>query len=419
MLAYERHTLVPQDMPALRWIRQEYDRDGALSGMRVWAHQHLLGNTMGLLNAMGLDPKRTTLLGKRYSLDARVGWAFRLHGYQVVGDSVPQSRARIEAQLRAELSRIRTPEAIKRPKFLLLDDGGELIEVVANYVRQHFPRHAHLFAAVEQTTHGINRLKNTRPPFVVVGSAKSVAKRKYAAPMHGYAIVKHSLPTVRERARSFPSEFPSRASVLGYGAIGAEVARQLRRAGYRVKLYDSDRAKLERALQETERGLPRYRLAERYSEALTGSEVVYLCVGKPLRTAQEMALTASINTQFVNAASWDEVIDQNTRKPLFVNGGLNLNDVQYVQNGRTVLFHRSGGVVNFPFPRIGKTNPEIPIPGRYIQLDLGLLYLGMLQAARGGPKRIIDLAAPPQERLVNYVEHQLKQRGESLLEPRW
>jgi len=423
MLALERSRLIPSDMQALGWVRSEYDPTGALGGMRVWAHQHLVGNTMGMLAAMGLTPRKTTLFGKVYSLDPRVGWALRLSGYGVVGNSIPRSKARIEAEVRRELSRIDAPEKIHKPRFLLLDDGGELIEVVANYVRQHFPRHAHLFAAVEQTTHGITRLRKIRLPFVVVGSAKSWGKRTYAAPMHGYAIVKYSLPRARRLARSFPSEYASLATVMGYGAIGKEVARQLRRAGYDVQVCDVDAAKIHHALADTERGLPRYRVTQSRARALARTGVVFSCVGKPVHCAQRLVHEVSGNTQIVNGASWDEIMDE-SGKPLFVAArgrypSPELNDLQFVHNGNTAIFHRSGGVTNFPRARFGKSNADMPIPGRYIQLDLGLLYLAMLQACHGGPKRITDLSLEPQKRLVGVIERQLGRRGESLLDPRW
>jgi S-adenosylhomocysteine hydrolase len=423
MLTLERSRLVPTDMQALKWVRREYDPRGALSGMRVWAHQHLVGNTMGMLEAMGLTPRKTTLFGKVYSLDPRVGWALRLSGFSVVGNSIPRSRARIEAEVRRELSRISSPEKIHKPRFLLLDDGGELIEVVANYVRQNFPRHAHLFAAVEQTTHGITRLNKVRLPFVVVGSARSWAKRTYAAPMHGYAIVKYSLPRARRLARTFPSEFTNLATVMGYGAIGKEVARQLRRAGYDVQVCDIDPAKTRQALADTEPGRPRYRVTRSRAQALARTGILFSCVGKPIHCAQRLAHEVAGNTQIVNGASWDEIMDE-SGKPLFVAArgrypSPELNDLQFVHNGRTAIFHRSGGVTNFPRARFGKSNADMPIPGRYIQLDLGLLYLAMLQASHGGPKRITDLPFKPQKRLVGVIERQLGRRGESLLDPRW
>jgi hypothetical protein len=211
--------------------------------------------------------------------------------------------------------------------------------------------------------------------------------------------------------------------VVGYGAIGREVARQLRRAGYDVLVHDTDPKKLALALAHAEPGLPRYRVTLDRSQALSQTGIVFSCVGRPIHHAQRLVQEVSGNTQIVNGASWDEIMDQ-SGQPLFVaSRGRSptpaLNDLQLVQNGKTALFHRSGGVVNFPTARFGKASADLPIPGRYIQLDLGLLYLAMLQATRGGPGRVTDLSLRPQKKLVGHIERQLGRRGESLLDPRW
>lgn len=59
------------------------------------------------------------------------------------------------------------------------------------------------------------------------------------------------------------------------------------------------------------------------------------------------------------------------------------------------------------------------IPERFVQLDLGILYLGMLQAAEGGPARVVELRAAPQQEVASFVDNQLAARGESYREPNW
>jgi hypothetical protein len=86
--------------------------------------------------------------------------------------------------------------------------------------------------------------------------------------------------------------------------------------------------------------------------------------------------------------------------------------------GKEILVARSGGVINFPLEMADRRAGRL-IPGRFIQLEIGLLYLGMLQAARGGSAGIHALELSGQKRLVDLIEKQLKRSQEALLSPRW
>ena len=102
----------------------------------------------------------TDVWGKTYSLDPRIAAAMVGRGYGVHGAELDAYE--LAAQNAVEVAKFPEPGKVGKPQFLLLDDGGELIEAVAHIVSTKYPAHAHLFAAGEQTQGGINRLESSK-----------------------------------------------------------------------------------------------------------------------------------------------------------------------------------------------------------------------------------------------------------------
>lgn len=417
--------LVPKDMHALSWVKRNYDKAGVGKQVtRVWARQHLLGNTLGFLEEMGLPAAKTEIWGKTYSLDPRIGSAMLDLGYHVhAGDLDP---ADVERQVAAEIAKIPDPKKIDKPRFLILDDGGELIQAIARVVREKYPAHAHLFAAVEQTQGGINRLEDKPLPFPVVASGSSWGKRTHGSAMFGHAVSREIESMLPELARRQHWNGSKRITVLGYGEIGGAVARHFKEAGFTVTVYDPDPSKLAQAARE---GMV---ATADQPTALGASGILVSAAGRTAFKHDDFAYVPA-GAVIVNAASSNELPRIGE-----ANGGLpkpgesqysNMHDISRAlrlkdpKDGHEMYkgftFVKNGGVINFPLdagdPKAGQL-----VPGRYIQYQLGLLYLDVVHAMNGKlAPGFTQGPVTPQKALTKVVERQLAQTGESLDAPKW
>ena len=421
--------LVPK-MPALRWVQKQYDPNHALAGIRrMWTKQHLVGNTLGLLEVLGIPSNRVEVWGKTYSRDPRVVSQMQEQGYRVNGDSVQRDRSRIEQQVAAECAKISDPKAFKKPIFMILDDGGDLIKIVAETVRKRFPDHAHLFAAVEQTVGGVNLLRGENVPFAVNPSGTSWGKRHYGNPMFARAVSNEivRLAESYRRLLTLVGSDDGKATVRGFGEMGSAVARELRAAGLDVMVWDQSARKRRAA-----RGAG-FKVGANEDAALKFGSYFVSATGTERFTHDDF-FRLRRNAVVFNAASANEferIGDPFGLPPLNTESGplpssswttrlltrpnpKNPTEIEAIP----LHFIKDGGVINFPLgldhPRAGKA-----VPGRYIQFQLGLLYLDLLRAAEGGRARSPKTLIAKQRALKNFVQAQLAKRNENLLTPRF
>jgi S-adenosylhomocysteine hydrolase len=431
-------------MPALDKLVQQHEAEGNLKQVRVLAHQHILGNTEGLLLKAGVKPQNTLVWGKPYSLDPRVAADLHLRGFRMQGTAVKRDARRIERYIGEQLRQVKHPERLKKPLFVIVDDGGELISIVARVVRERFPQHAHLFAAIEQTNRGLWRLQRQKLPFAVFNMAGSWAKRKYGSPMFGHAVSRETMRLLYRLQRQ-GLEVPKQATVMGAGNIGFNAALTLRRAGYDVLVYDKDPKKRKLARRSG------FTVVADKRRALAHGHVLVSCAGGVTLTSRTLRYLPD-GAVVINGASAGEfrLRDDRHVKQLVpqrrsrlsrdvvrilsdgralgrIGGGRVLlnelpelpHQIWRTDEGKRILVARSGGVINFPLGLTDR-NSGNAIPARYIQLEIGLLYLGMVQAARGGASPgINEYALQPQRYLVNTIQDQLKARSENLLWPKW
>ena len=508
-------------VPPMRAFSRLVRRYGKLRPMHAEFRNHILGNTVGLILGSGLVPAQTHIFGKSYSLDARAAAFLHLKGYQVEGsrfrdgtmgveyldlDGSVRSRVddyaagipsdptiaaefdeeeRICRRIDGALAKIPHPERIKKPMFMIGDDGGELLEVVAKHLQQpRLARYRHLFAGVEQTTKGLNRLRALPGgvPFHIVSVADAWSKDVYGSPMLGYAVARQTADELRALTRSreifIPSDssfavspghwmsdenghllyeevpdakvirrgwslkgrtirvggvvLPKQVVVLGGGGkIGGAVLRGWKAAGFEVATFDP------KGVPTPPPGVHVYRSEE---EALRHAHLLISATGETTIDDWKMELLPD-GAIIANGGSAGEFklpkqsmsvpnplrkVDRFIDKMGFVRfkgrmvptGGAEPHVVWRTNGDKEILVVKGGGVVNFPnaieHPRAGTL-----IPGRYIQLAIGNFYLGMKQAAEGGPAGIHTLSRKPQEAFVAEIEAELKARGESLLDPSW
>ena len=177
---------------------------------------------MAALQALGLDPARTWWLDIPYTSHQRVRASNLLVSrFAVLEPYAPRQHARVIDALLTITRQAPGP-------LLVLDDGAYVLEALASLAPQRRPRGVTI---VEQTTRGfikLNRSANLRHAagaVSLIDVARSSCKRKLEPPFIGMAVCAALQP---HRRRHFGESFAGRCLVLGYAAIGEQVATFLR-----------------------------------------------------------------------------------------------------------------------------------------------------------------------------------------------
>lgn len=418
---------IPNNIPALPWVSRMYNKENSLASVKIFAHQHVVGNTGTLLLESGVKPQNVHLWGKPYSIMGPVASELQQLGYHFHGGNVQKDAPLIMQLIETELKKIKNPQLIKKPKFLVLDDGGEMITEVTKVVKR-YPNHAHLFAGVEQTTKGRRKVEAMNVPFPVVNVAGDLVKTRVASLTHGYAISKEVNRLVNDYRNVTHDTTLRSAVVFGYGNIGSAVAAQLKKKVANVTIYDPD------PMRQMAAQIAGYHVAKSKREALPRAQILVSCVGKTTLETKDL-VHLPIRSVVANGGSANEFTlhQASPMRPGKIGndaafythqdtGSVNNELAVYTINKRgfatqQVYVAKAGGVINFPRGKGSFSGSAIP--DRYIQVDLGLMYLGLLQAKKGGAPGLQTLNKSRQAALMKYVEKDLAKSGESAERPRW
>ena len=160
----------------------------------------------------------------------RAGFDFTLHDRLVF----PKTFADIkEEQVKALLAKAVADHQRNGKRIVIIDDGGYALGIM----QKHFRAFVRVCQVVEQTTRGIRRTEALeRVDVPVVNVAESDPKRIIEAPFVAdactSAVAAHLRPIFGDHAPGEP------AMLLGYGTIGAPIAKVLRSMGFVVTIYD-------------------------------------------------------------------------------------------------------------------------------------------------------------------------------------
>jgi S-adenosylhomocysteine hydrolase len=436
----DRTTFVER-MPLLAELTRHLGSPKALAGFQMVSVQHLFPSTLGLYDALkdnGLVRNETGVGGKNYSSNADAVARLVADGHDVHPLAMPEPQ---DAGLNAEelvytmaVSQLATlfrdvdPKET-RPRFLLLDDGGKLIRAL----HEAF---AHLCVAVEQTDRGIQHIEMMASEghelaCPVVNMARSVAKKDHEGPTIGESVVFHAEHELRATSPELLAlvEKDKTATVVGYGAVGKATADALQRRGYTVFVTDTDPARLAAATADGCTSLAR-------EQALASGTLVFGCTGRTSLPPSDFALLKD-GAVLVNAASGNHefglhdvssqklasgdanaVVDDNgLRRSQFLGINIVVGDTaegEAIQNrvirgksGKEILALRSGYVVNM----------TLGLPPEFVQLTLGLLLAGCLQAVQEQGPGLKDIPASTQNFLVARTEKHLGRLGLDLHAP--
>lgn len=202
---------------------------------------HFLSDLPPLLarfESFGLDPRKTWLVRKpyRYPFVQRITDVLQRKGYNIEGCTAAEET---EEPARRVLLQVRT--LLEEPsKFLVIEDGGYVTPML------HRDEFADLrekcIGVVEQTTKGIRAIRavgeNPGLSLPVVAVAESALKLRIEAAEVGDALL-FTLETYFRRFQGMPLT-RLRTLVIGFGAVGRNLAAALAGRGARVAVFDSD-----------------------------------------------------------------------------------------------------------------------------------------------------------------------------------
>lgn len=442
----ERPSLEPR-MPALGAVSAAMGGPEALAGLKMISVQHLFPTTETLfeeLEANGLDPKQTTLLGKNYSADPDVVYGMRANGWTVPDIILQKLLVARDATTNAEVSPLGgylkrmfegvDPTTAKKPSFLILDEGGKLLKLL----HDHFPEYAPLCVCVEQTDRGIQVIEDMKAHgkdllCPVVNVARSVTKKELEAPMIGESVVFSTL-TELERANVDLSKKPKEATVIGYGAVGKATADALRRRGYTVYVHDIDPAKMEAAKADGCSPMGR-------DEALSHAHLLFSCTGRTTITPDEFDAKLPNGSVLVNAASGNhelgmdgieqgagflnkddshERIDElGFRLSDFGGREVILGDIAGREDNNSRVLRTKSGHERFVLKAGYVINMGADIPPEYIQLTRGMLLGACLQAVKETKPGLVDLSQLVQTTVVDATRASLQAKGLTLEQPKF
>lgn len=208
--------------------------------------QHILPTTYTMLQALfkkGLKPENVSLLGKCYSTDMDTYHAMRQAGIDVCANTIHFDshvsfdegfKSHIHAFLAARRERLNDS---KYKKVIILDDGGECIEIAPLYLDSF----DHV-SAMEQTSSGYNHLRDKEHFFPIVNVARSEAKLT----CESSKIIEEGITQLRKELPHLEKQYSTKirkALVIGNGPIGTRMLEALRADGYKVNCFDIDAEK--------------------------------------------------------------------------------------------------------------------------------------------------------------------------------
>lgn len=342
----------------------------------VYVH-HALGTSETLLNSMfqlGLSPKNTFVLGKRYSNSDAIIERIKGYGvhYQVnskqagLGEHDISFTRDINSLWADVVAHLKSEQANHIKKVLLLDHGGYAVKYVPHSILEGYK-----VVGLEKTTSGIIALGGRLPNLPVINVAKCAAKNFLESPLIAEAIMTKLAPFI-DMARE-----PTECGIIGYGVIGRAIAEKLLKLGHRVMVYDNNLAQL-----QTLKSAPRkdLRPTNDLSTLVNFSKLVFGCSGSDVTESLDAFTLAPAEKTLISCSSEDREfltllnhIQQkyNGKARVWAN---DFKDVVYTNEfGHNINILRAGFPYNFDHS--GES-----VPANDIQLTRALVLAGFLQS---------------------------------------
>jgi S-adenosylhomocysteine hydrolase len=390
---------IPQHMPILdRWVRGQRS-SRPLEGVSALFIQHQFGNQVPQARAMlelGLEPEHLFWLDVPYTSNASVREALvdlgiprrnmiSAHDYQVLDPYAPYQRRRVQSIIHSVLSD--PPE-----RLLVLDDGAYFLEAASCFVKR-LPD----VVVVEQTARGLIKMASSAAmrlyaqSIPVVNVARSIPKKTLEPPFIGRAVCAALLRNLHDR---FSTHHRGRCLILGFGAIGSQVATFVSKyLGFPhdlIHVFDPEPLRIREAhdrgysLWEREDLNTRFQLVIGCSghSSLTVHDYVYLEDGAILASASSGSVELS-REEFIELADSSEIDDIEIMRQGLNEANIH-SDLRFQLVDREATFLNAGFPVNFD----GRVNC---VPSRFMQPTATMMVAASVQAISCTAKGLVEL----------------------------
>jgi hypothetical protein len=412
---------IPDRLPILeRWLEQ-VAQNRPLAGVTALLIQHQVGNNVrqaGALIDLGVAPRDLHWIDVPYSSSIPVRNA--LVGLGIPEENLAVSRFKMLNEY-APFQRLRVQRFLRKldedpPDCLLvLDDGAYALDALF-----HMQRRARRIAIVEQTTRGLIKMDENPAleafsrDFPIVNVARSETKKNLESPFIGAAVCDALDRKFGSTLRAGPKD---RCLVLGYGAIGAQVAGfvedilQFPRS--RIHVYDPEEKREREAVDKEFVKWDRNERRIRF-------KLVIGCSGRASFGLEDhmfledgaFLASATSGTVELSRERFIELADASPDDDIWIDrDGLDEtklhSDLRFHFGSREVTFVNGGFPVNFD----GHVNG---IPAHYIQPTPTMMCAGAVQAVRTPRTGLVDLCPGFSRWLTGEFERELGEEASLL-----
>lgn len=369
------HARIPLSLPLLDKVIDSLEGRTPLMHKNVLWVTHVLASTYALsvaLRQAGAAAARTVVVGTPYGTNSTAREALAGDGFDVRKPALDTTAYRAEVQ--AAVDAIVAKHRENHQPVVVLDDGGLVAEILRSDPKYADVRGA--FKIVEQTTRGITAAEQDTVDMPVINVARSDAKVAEGA-LIGRAVAAKVVQGLERVGKQLEG---ARATVVGYGTIGARIADELRLRGAEVTVVEPS---VSRARQAKKDGYTVATKAEAFPKSqvvigATGHTSIELADLKRLPSGAAVASASSKRlelemTALEAAASSTRTIEPGS--PL-----VTLPTRAYQLGSRELTIIGDGWPVNFD-------GDVEDIPAEEIQLTRAVMLAGAIQAASLKPHR--------------------------------
>lgn len=401
---------IPHQLPLLTFLENSYDIERKLpfNGYACVFIQHLLGSNIPLINSIekgGVKKEDIYIIGKAYSSNISVLNYFEKNNYNYInsyeGYSIDICYDNI---LKNEIRKVFISLLFNSNlPILLLDDAAKGICIAHEDI---FKQYLYRFKCVELTSRGISEINKIILKCPVINVATSDAKKRIEAPLIGKSMV-FELMELLNSWKKYYRPPNNNVLIIGYGAIGKSVCKELLNYGFNILVYDIDSEQINSAKRS------KYVTTNDFSvESLSG--IVIGCTGTA-SISYDKFNSFQDGTLFVNMASSDLEFGLwkfEGNKSVFLFHKTKKNKQTLLSNENKIKtepwkclykimnHNKTFYLANGGFP-VNFTGEIDPIPPEEIQITRSLVLAGALQAVNEKENGLIGLNENIQTKLIN------------------
>jgi len=278
-----------QDFPLICWAARNLKLKN-LEDTYLFGIQHLSVTTALMFKALierGMPSKQIFLIGKCYSSNPLAIKILRDLGVNISNHSCSfNSHLPYDLQFADYVSQFFLPLfGRKSGKWIILDDGGELIKCASTY-----KSNSHV-VAIEQTSAGYHRAKSLNLVFPVINVARAGIKLEYESQFIARMI---SRKTDEAITIHIPNPLFIKILVIGSGAIGKTIRKILSKK-YSVDSFDSEESRSDFN-------------KDQFDKRISGYDVIIGCTGNCSLPKEKHNLIKA-NALLISASSSDREFD--------------------------------------------------------------------------------------------------------------